>query len=261
VSALEPYSLGAWSLRGRHELFTALEDELERHAAARTKWRARLTVGGADVFLKGSPLVGRAALRHALRRMLLGREEPRLAEFVNLAWLAAHGFQSAAPLVAGVRRSAGLPLYQFLVTAWVDAPRLDEFWSAASAPERSAAAQALGRELARLHALGFVHRDLFARNLLIASGPAPVVLDAWRGGPRRGLRGPIHDLACLMLDGARLFSPDEQRAFFAAYRAGAPGRPGPELLAAVARARARLVPRERRRHPEIAPDWNFLEPG
>lgn len=259
MSADERFSAGAWSLRGRRELFAELADELERHASARTKWRARLTLGGEDVFLKGSPLAGRAALRHALRRTLLGCEEPRLAEFANLDWLTRHGFRAPTPHLAGVRRAGGLTRYQFLVTGWVAAPRLDEFWARASEPERAVAARAFGRSLARLHALGFVHRDLFARNLLVEAGPTLVFLDAWRGGPRRGLRGPIHDLACLMLDGARLFRPAEQRLFFQTYRAESPQRPGSDLLRAVARARARQVPRERRRHPEIAPDWNFLD--
>ena len=112
------------------------------------------------------------------------------------------------------------------------------------------------------HRLGFVHRDLFARNLLVETGPAGhsiVFLDAWRGGPGRGLRGPIHDLACLMLDGARLFSAGEQRLLLRTYRTACPRPPGPDFLPSIARARARLVPRERGRHPEIAPDWNFLD--
>lgn len=267
MSADERFRVGPWSLRGRRELFTALAGPLEQHAGAATKWRARLTLGGTgggagggeDVFLKGSPLRGRAALRHALRRTLLWREEPRLAEFANLRWLTAHGFRAPTPLLAGVRRAGGLARYQFLVTAWNEAPRLDEFCARASEPERAALARALGRSLARLHALGFVHRDLFARNLLVEAGPELVFLDAWRGGPGRGLRGPIHDLACLMLDGAGLFTPAEQRLLFQAYGEEHPRRPTPDLLRAVARARARLVPRERRRHPEIAPEWNFLD--
>jgi hypothetical protein len=262
MSADERFSAGAWSLRGRRELFAELGTELERHAAARTKWRARLTVGGEDVYLKGSPLVGRAALRHALRRTLLCCAEPRLAEFANLRWLAEHGFRAPPPHLAGVRRVGGLARYQFLVTGWIEAPRLDEFCARASEPARTALAVELGRSLARLHALGFVHRDLFARNLLVETGSTGlsiVFLDAWRGGPGRGLRGPIHDLACLMLDGARLFSAGEQRLLLGTYRDACLRPPGPDFLPSIARARARLVPRERRRHPEIAPDWNFLD--
>ncbi|MEQ1893156.1 MAG: lipopolysaccharide kinase InaA family protein [Planctomycetota bacterium] len=259
MSVDERFVEGAWSLSGRRELFSALAGELESHAARATKWRARLTLGDEDVFLKGSPLLGRAALRHALARALLGREEPRRAEFANLRWLRAHGFRAPEPCLAGVRRGGGIARYQFLVTGWVPAPRLDQFLAQAGPPERAAALRALGASLARLHALGFVHRDLFARNLLVEPGPELVYLDAWRGGPARGLRGPLHDLACLMLDGAQLFTAAEQRLLFGTYRAQSPRRLAPDLLRAVARARARLLPRERRRHPELAPEWNFLD--
>lgn len=256
----ESFSIGAWTLRGTRARFEPLRAELERRAATGAKWRERLALGDGDGFLKASPLAPRPALRHALRRVVLARAEPRLAEFENLAWLAAHGFRAVEPWLAGVLRSSGLPRYQFLVTRWLAAPRLDEFLAQASPAARAALVVELGRTLARLHAQGFVHRDLFARNLLVApgaSGPEPVFLDAWRGGPRRGLRGPVHDLACLFLDGARLFAPEEQRSLCRSYAGSCPLPPAEGFWRSLERARARLVPREQRRHPEIERNWNF----
>jgi hypothetical protein len=260
MSASEATRLGPWCLRGEPASFATLRGELERRREQGAKWRERLTLAGDEVFLKASPLAARPALRHALRRVLLRRAEPRLAEFANLSWLRAHGFRAAEPRLAGVFRACGLPRYQFLATRWVEAPRLDAFFAQATLESRAALAAELGRTLARLHALGFVHRDLFARNLLVVAGPAgpePLFLDAWRGGPGRGLRGPRHDLACLMLDGARLLSPSEQTLFFRSYRDGLPAAPGEAFWRSLPAARARLLPRERRRHPELAPDWNF----
>lgn len=263
MSASEPFREGAWSLLGARADFTALRGPLEAHVQAGTKWRARPILGTQELYAKGSPLAPRAALRHALARLCLRRREPRLAEFANLAWLRRHGFSAPLPRLAGVWRQAGLPRYQFLVTEAVPAPPLADFLAAADEATRLAAVTHLGEVLARLHALGFVHRDLFARNLLVHSGPdgpQPVFLDAWRGGPGPDLRGPLHDLGCLMLDGATLFRPAEQARFLSAYaaRAAELGRPtGPDFPARVARARARRIGRERRRHPELAPEWNF----
>jgi len=263
MSADERFRHGAWQLVGARADLAALSEELEAHVVAGAKWRARPVVAGAKLFAKGSPLAPRTALRHGLARLLLGRAEPRLAEFTNLAWLRAHGFAAPRPRLAGVWRRAGLPRYQFLATEAVPAPPLAEFLGAADASARQAALARLAVELARLHALGFTHRDLFARNLLVhtgEAGPEPVFLDAWRGGPGPDLRGPLHDLGCLMLDGATLFRPEEQALLLARYaeRRGELGQPtGADFPARVARARARLVARERRRHPELAPEWNF----
>ena len=267
MSADERFREGAWHLVGQRADFAALRATLAEHARAGTKWRARPTVAGCELYAKGSPLAPRTALRHGLARLLLRRPEPRLVEFANLAWLRAHGFAAPRPRLAGVWRRAGLARYQFLTTEAVPAPRLEDFLAAVDDGLRRAALTRLAEELARLHALGFVHRDLFARNLLIQAGdegPRPVFLDAWRGGPGPDLRGPLHDLGCLMLDGATLFRPAEQAHLLARYaeRRAELGRPvGPDFRAGVARARARLVPRERRRHPGLASEWNFPRSG
>jgi len=267
MSTDERFRHGAWRLVGARADFTALAEALRAHAAAGTKWRARPVVAGQELFVKGSPLAPRTALRHGLARLVLARPEPRLAEFANLAWLRAHGFAAPRPRLAGVWRRVGLARYQFLATEAVPAPPLAEFLAAAPTEARRALVTRLAEDLARLHVLGFTHRDLFARNLLVRAGPdgpEPVFLDAWRGGPGPDLRGPLHDLGCLMLDGATLLVPEEQALLLARYAARRDelGRPaGADLGARVAGARARLVARERRRHPELAPEWNFPRSG
>ncbi len=120
--------------------------------------------------------------------------------------------------------------------------------------ERAPLLNALAREVARLHARGFIHRDLFPRNLLVTTGgetPCIHFLDAWRGGARPGLRGADYDLACFFLYGADLLSSEEARRFLEAYFAerdasGARVARG-AFLSAAALARRRLAARELRR--------------
>jgi aminoglycoside/choline kinase family phosphotransferase len=124
-----------------------------------------------------------------------------------------------------------------------------------------------------MHALRFVHRDLYLRNVLVRPahvGPGDprrlAFVDAWRGGPFYPWRGPAFDLGCLMLDGAGLLDAREQRAFVRLYLAerAVQGRPahGPALLAAAARARASQLERVRRephrwrRAEPPVPEWD-----
>ncbi len=204
-------------------------------------------------YLKGSPLAGKSRLRHGIRERILARAPPRLSEFENLEWLRRNGFRAPQPLAAGVlrARALGLVLYQFLLTEEVrGAATLERALAAAPAAAREACLAALGHQVARLHARGFVHRDLFPRNLLVVGDPARGeiwFLDAWRGGARLQSRGPDYDHACLLLGGALDFSDSERQAYFDAYFSER-GRLGAKLdrarhLAAVARERRALVRR------------------
>lgn len=277
---IETFRSGAWRVRGARELFEALRAELEEAQVAERRVggprepRASgpdpsdpAAPGSPALYLKGSPLRLRPALRHGLRRAA-GLALPRLAEFENLLWLRAHGFAAARPLVAGVYLGAGLPRYQFLATELVPgAATLEQRLPGAPAQERAAWLTALARDLAALHRLGFVHRDLFLRNLLVGSAdatgsmaPRCVFLDAWRGGARRGSRGPDHDLGCLLLEGASVFTRAEQSLFLGTYRAESLrlGRVLPGNWARrVERARAGMFARESRRHPGLARAWSF----
>lgn len=257
---------GPWRLRGARELFHELSGELEAAAAAGTRLRGQIPLGPCRAYRKASPLRPWPALRHALRRAA-GRPLPRLAEFDNLGWLRAHGFLAARPLLAGVRFHAGLPRYQFLCTEVLEgAVTLGEGLRGAPAEQRATWLTTLALDLAALHRLGFVHRDLFLRNLLVAeaTGARCTFLDAWRGGPRRGLRGPEHDLGCLFLEGASAFTRAEQSLILTTYREESLrlGRALPrDWPASLERARAHVLVRESKRHAGLAPAWTFPASG
>jgi tRNA A-37 threonylcarbamoyl transferase component Bud32 len=162
----------------------------------------RRQVAGLDVWLKSEPMKPRVARRLALRARLLGRPYPRLAEYANLRWLREHGFGAPEPLLALVGLRAGHGCWQLLVTRAVPKARnLRSVLETRTGPVDELL-EVLGRSVAGLHAAGFVHRDLYPRNLLVHEGsdvPEIVFLDAWRGGARPQLRGPAYDLACLFL--------------------------------------------------------------
>jgi len=257
-------------------LHLALAAEPEHAEEARERaWelvRAGARVGaverfaGRPCYLKAAPLAGKAALRHGLRERVLRRPAPRLGERANLLWLRAHGFRAPRPLAAAAFRRGLRTVYQLLWTEWIaGAPTLARVLDGAAAEGREPPGDwvaPLARDVARLHALGFVHRDLYPRNLLVLRGgaePAVAFLDAWRGGARRQLRGPSYDLACLMLDGASRLPVGLQRELFAAYfaerarrgRAADPRR----TLARAARERARLA--RRSLHAAPPAEWDY----
>ncbi len=212
---------GDLAFRGEETVLRELLPRLEQAARTKVRWRGVVEVAGVPSFLKHSALQFRPALRHAVRSLVPWIEIPRLQEFANLAWLRERGFGAPRPLVAGVFRRSGLPAFQFLATEVVpDSQTLTELFERGPTELRTEALRALAIDVARLHELGFVHRDLFTRNLLMTRAEAGVrihFLDAWRGGPHFQLRGPKYDLACLMFDGERLLTGDERRLFLQTY--------------------------------------------
>jgi tRNA A-37 threonylcarbamoyl transferase component Bud32 len=244
-------ALGRLVTRGDRELLALLRDELEEAAARGEVRQGRRELGGLRAYFKCSPLRGKARVRHALRHALLAGGLPRLREFENLAWLREHGFHAPRPLLAGVGFRLLLPSFQFLLTEAVEPARtLRELFEGEQRELRVPALEELGRELARMHAAGFVHRDAFPRNILFdgsVAKPRIHFLDAWRGGPRPGLRGPSYDLACLMLHGAALFEPREAKCLFESYfdtrREHGAGVDPRRLLRSAARGRKALVRR------------------
>ena len=79
------------------------------------------------------------------------------------------------------------------------------------AEARFRVARALGRELARMHAAGFTHGDLYAKHILVGPGPRFCLLD-WQRGRRRARlsrRARQRDLA--MLDATLLDSSATDR--------------------------------------------------
>jgi len=217
---------------------------------------------GQRAYLKFGPLKGKHRLRHGIRARLTSGELPRLQEFENLVWLRAHGFGAPRPLLAGAIWKHGLPNFQFLVTEKLAQAR--DLRSLAGVPgDLAPALQAIGRlgaEIGRLHSLGFTHRDLYPRNSL---GQAETgagewhLLDTWRGGPRRGLRGSAYDLGAFFLFAPELFGAAACEQFLHAYGEARPGHLDSAFRSRVMRARTRLAAelrqKQRSRHgfPEL----------
>ena len=207
---------------------------------------------GARVFLKAGPLRGSARWRFL---GVLGRPLPARRELENLLWLRARLFLAPRPLAAAWISRRGIPRFQALLTEAVEgASPLPDVLRGAGPVERRALLDELALELARLHAVGFAHRDLFPRNLVVApdTGIRRIhLLDVRRGGRARPRRGAAYDLGCLMLEGAELFGREEQERLFARYldarrRQDRPVETAP-FLKAVRGHRARLLDQLRRR--------------
>ncbi|MFO0982833.1 MAG: lipopolysaccharide kinase InaA family protein [Planctomycetota bacterium] len=172
----------------------------------------------------------------------------------------------APPLAAGVVVRRGVPRSQFLLTEEVErAQTLDQHLVHASPDQRRAVLARVADAIARMHRLGFIHHDLYPRNMLVDEQHAIWLVDAWRGGPAPQLRGPAYDIGCLMLDGADLFTMAEQRALFARYFGARSlhARAATRLLEHAQRARSslreRLVrkPNERRGRALQSPTWDI----
>ncbi|HJO27617.1 MAG TPA: lipopolysaccharide kinase InaA family protein [Planctomycetota bacterium] len=233
------------------EVMDSAADLAFRLAADDTKLCERLRFGprcdpDGPAWVKAGPLTGSASLRHGLRRLLPWRHAPTIQEYFNLSWLIERHIRTPLPIAAGVLLRHGLPRYQFMLTVEaVGAVTLAEFLENGPPAERAEVLDELARETARMHALGFIHHDLFPRNILleprstdpailvtgerVGTWPGPVgitgagrrllFLDAWAGGPAPQLRGPAYDIACLMLHADELFTGPEQERFFRVYLA------------------------------------------
>jgi len=258
-----------WITRGETDVVQELWPRIRAACDGATALGEMTTVGARRGYLKAGPLRGKASLRHAVRARL-GLALPRLQEFENLSWLRANDFRAPLPLAAGGAFRHGRPVFQYLFTEEVPgAPTLRELFAGEPSALRTPALESLGSTLARLHARGFVHRDAFPRNLLVdtrAAAPRIVFLDAWRGGVRRGLRGPTYDLACLLLFAPELFSAAEQTTLLAAYfraarQAGLPATPAASLPAVVRQRRALALRYARRGRGDTAPPPDWKPPG
>ena len=223
-------------------------------------------VGPFRVYLKARRLLPSTARRYRWRQWLTRRPLPRLAEWHHLAWLRRHLFDAPRPLAAGTVTQAGRVRAQWIATEWMEGwVPWESHWTSLSEAARAVRARQLGGTLARLHALDFVHGDLFERNLLVEPGTSPLgaapaeavevpiaLLDCWSGGPNGHRRGEAYDLACLSLAWPEAWTPAQQTTLLQAYREGRSqqGRPirhWAGFLKRVAKARATRWAREARR--------------
>jgi len=208
-------------------------------------------LAGRSVHVKAGALGGSAGWRYGLRR-LCGGALPREREYANLEWLRARRFLAPEPLACASVCSGVRARFQLLVTAAVPgATTLEELLRDGSEVARRAALAELAREVARFHALRWVHRDLFPRNVLVARSPdggSLWFLDCWKSGAPRPGRGAAYDLACFLLRAPELVGAELQREFLEQYFdgrsvQGAAVRDRARFLAALGAARAGLVAR------------------
>jgi hypothetical protein len=156
-----------------------------------------VTFLGRRAYFKKRRIHGRARVELAWRTLAPFARMPREREYARLTWLAERSFQVPQPLAAGVLARHGLPRFQFLLCAEIaPAVTLDEFlrhgwtravgvnpWAAAPAvpTERSSpstraiVATEIARELARMHALHFVHGAATPDHVLVGRET-----EAWR---------------------------------------------------------------------------------
>lgn len=238
-------------------------------ASTRSSSGVRRTLGGVDVIVKAGPLSPSGTRRHFQRRVLLGASAPCEAEFRNLRWLRERLFRVPEAVAAVTIFRRGRPVRQLLATQPLeDLSGFRDGWTAADDGTRSAWASEFGLEVGRMHALRFLHGDLYPRNVLAGPtashggpghGRALAWLDAWSAGPTAWRRGSFRrveqDLGAWFSLAADWMSSDHQATLLRAYvssRAanGRPVRSLDGLVLRIQRARrtelARLE-RDRRR--------------
>ena len=265
-------------LFGDPELFDQAEGWLaELHQLGRDSGEFR-ELGQLSVYAKGGPLGESAGKRHGRALRFLRREPPRRREFTNLAWLRRQGFEAAEPLLAGYVQKGSRLLAQMLITVRVErAGGLRTLLEdGLRDPLRGPALEQLARTAGALHSRGFLHGDLYPRNLLHSGGLGAgdsvriVLLDAWRGGPNKHpdvLKHAERDLGCLFLHGAQWLDAREQAEFFDAYLdvlSAAGHNPDPDRLRSAVEAgrdreqqRFASDPRRRRDLPVTEPGWRL----
>lgn len=146
---------------------------------------------------------------------LLGRGSlfgtpPEVNEFKNLAFLREKGVPAVRPVAAAARTEKGRLVAHALLTEHVPGSiDLAKRLATAGDPVREdpttrrRVAELIGRHTHRMHVEAFVHRDLFARNVLVRvdeEGPAVWFCDCRRGGPPSIRAKSLNDLASLDLD-------------------------------------------------------------
>lgn len=187
--------------------------------------------------MKRDVLSGSASRRHGLRRALLRWAPPRVAELRFLDWLRERLFHAPEPVAAVVLWDGWKPVRQMLVTRELPgAVPLGSAWEAAATEERCAWARELGQEVGRMHALRFLHADLYPRNVLVTGarsdggldrgidsgyGRRLAFIDAWAGGPTAWRHGSFarleRDLGAFFSVATDWMAVEHQRVLLEAY--------------------------------------------
>lgn len=212
----------------RREVGSAVTDH-------RTSWVRRLGEGARTIFVKVYEYESWAHIVRTLGRRTAPWQASRPArEFDALDWLAGHGLPAAKPLAVFEWRKFGFVRKAMLVTQAFPGESADLVLRALDPPDRREAAAAIGRFVARLHALGFRDGNLDLRNLLLQrdhTGWIATKIDS----PRHRLvhPGPATDRAA-RADWSRLLPQLESLQVADVARAAAvatpnerPAKPGP----------------------------------
>ena len=201
----------------------------------RTSWVRRLGEGLRSVFVKVYEYRSWAHIARTLGRRTAPWQASRpTREFDALAWLVEHGLPAAEPLAAFEWRRFGFVQKAMLVTGAYPGKPADQVLAALDPLARTEAAAAIGRFVARLHALGFRDGNLDLRNLLLLRDGAEWTATKIDSPRHRLVRpGPATDRAA-RADWSRLLPQLESLQVAAAARTAAagvpsepPARPGP----------------------------------
>jgi len=173
---------------------------------------------------------GWATAKGLLGRGTLWGTAPEVTEFKGLVFLRAHGVPAVRPVAAASRTEKGRLVAHALLTEHVpDSVDLARRLATPGDPVRDdpavrrRVAQLIGRHAHRMHSEGFVHRDLFARNVLVRvdeDGPSVWFCDCRRGGPPSFRWKPDDDLATLDLDLNGLLPRTDRMRILRAYAGG-----------------------------------------
>ncbi len=201
---------------------------------------ARVDLGDIPAFLKREHRV-RWKDRLANAWAGFGLVSKALRECRFLGELAAAGVGCPEPIAAGADRRGRA----FLLLRAVAGRELRSFLKRAPSDLRRLTAVRLGEELARIHAAGFDHPDLYSKHILVSAGPGECpsfhFLDWQRSRRRRRVSWSLRarDLAALDATLADdLASPRDRLAFLRAYLRAAGGVGLPHLAAAARAVRA-----------------------
>jgi Lipopolysaccharide kinase (Kdo/WaaP) family len=177
--------------------------------------------------LKRYRYAGWGASKGLLGRGTLWGTAPEIQEFRNLAFLREKGVPAVRPVAAASEtRALRLVAHALLTEHVVDGLDLGRRMAAPGDPVRESpavrrrVAELLGRHVHRMHQEGFVHRDLFARNVVVSleeDGPFIRFCDCRRGGPPSLRRKAVDDLASLDSDLARAWSRTDRLRALRAY--------------------------------------------
>lgn len=246
-------SLGALADEGADAAFRALADAAPVfvHAKSRTTDTSVIVLPGASRVVRKMWRWPRRGDRvKGVLRTTFAATSPARREFEALVRLAAlpGGPFAPAPLAWAERRAHGVLQECLILTAEIADATDFAVWlrDTRGAARRTTVVRRLAERTREMHDAGLADCEMHPRNVIVGPDDAVFKVDcAKQTRTRRGASqaARARDLAALDVGLARLASPAERAAFFAAYGASQ------ALVAAAERERARIDARESKRLP------------